>query len=118
MKLEKTTKIPSDLKEMYDFVINSLEDMKAEDITSINVSDKTDITEIIIIASGRSRRNVNAIAEKLQHDLKHNMSYNVGIEGNGATDWSVIDLGDIIVHIMHPEAREHIQLEELWQKKA
>lgn len=116
MKSEEKAIIPSHLNQLHDFVINTLGDRKAENVITINVSYKTEMTELIVIASGRSKKNVHSIAEHLHLELKHKLSFVNTIEGDPSTDWAVIDLGDIIVHIMHPEAREQIELEELWQR--
>lgn len=95
-------------------VINALEELKALDIVTLDVRRLTSITDIMIIASGRSDRQVRALAEKVIEAAKENNVIPLGIEGKQQGEWILVDLGDVIVHIMHPSARLYYQLEKLW----
>ena len=100
--------------ELSKIVLNALEDLKAFDIEILDVTKLTSITDQMIIVSGGSSRQVKAIADKtLEAVKKHNITP-LGVEGVQQGDWALIDLGDIIVHIMRPVIREYYQLEKLW----
>ena len=99
---------------MLDLVLNSLQDDKAEDIVTIELQGKSQIADYMVVASGRSTRQVSAIAEKLSDRLKQNMGVIARVEGKGAGDWVLLDAGDIIVHVVRPEVREFYQLEKMW----
>ena len=91
---------------MLDLVLNSLQDDKAEDIVTIELQGKSQIADYMVVASGRSTRQVSAIAEKLSDRLKQNMGVIARMEGKAAGDWVLLDTGDIIVHVFRPEVRE------------
>ncbi len=94
--------------------LDSLEDDKAEDVVQVNLRGKTDIADHMVIASGRSSRQVAAIADKLVERLKEKTGMRAKVEGKEAGDWVLIDAGDVIVHIFRPEVREFYQLEKMW----
>ncbi len=98
--------------------IASLEDDKAEDIVQIDLRGRSDMADWMVIASGRSARQVAAIAEHLAERIKHKAGINPRTEGREAADWVLIDAGDVIVHVFRPEVREFYQLEQMWQKGA
>ncbi len=102
------------IKKCIDAILATLADAKAFDIIVFDVSKLTSICDHMIIASGRSSRQVNAMAEKVITVTKQNGLRPLGTEGQKEGDWVLIDLGDIIVHIMRPETREYYQLEKLW----
>ena len=102
------------IKKLLDIVLTSLNDGKAIDIDLYDVKKLTSMSDYILIASGRSRRQVSALAEKLIQTVKENKYETLGIEGKIEGEWVLVDLGDIIVHIMHPSSREYYQLEKLW----
>jgi ribosome-associated protein len=105
----------TELPELKDFIVKTLEDKKAENITVIDLMGKANIAQYMIFASGRSTRNVAAIADNLADELKANTNVpRVSLEGLRQSEWVLIDAGDIIVHVFHPEAREHFKLEEFW----
>ena len=93
----------------------SLEDDKAEDIVSIDLSGRSSMADAMVIASGRSTRQVAAIAEKLLDRLKAQAGLSARAEGLETADWVLIDAGDVVVHVFRPEVREFYQLEKLWQ---
>ena len=96
-------------------VERSLDDDKAEDIVAIDLYGKTSIADYMVIASGRSQRQVGAIADHLVERLKADGSgINVRVEGKPQNDWDLIDAGDIIVHIFRPEVRGFYRLEKMW----
>ncbi|MBI4005541.1 MAG: ribosome silencing factor [Gammaproteobacteria bacterium] len=101
-------------KELARIVINALEDLKAVDIKTLDVKRLTSITDMMIIASGKSDRQVKALADKTIEAVNAKHIKPLGIEGHLQGDWVLIDLGDIIIHIMRPPIREYYQLEKLW----
>ena len=102
------------LEKLAEFIIETLEDNKATNILTLDVRDLTSVADLMIIASGTSSRQVTAIAEKLIEKAKKNNVPPYGSEGKQFGEWVLVDLGDIIVHIMHPTTRAHYQLEKLW----
>lgn len=95
-------------------VLASLDDDKAEDIVQIPLRGKTSLADHMVIASGRSSRQVSAIAEHLIDKIKQDFGYTSKVEGKETSDWVLIDTGDVIVHIFRPEVREFYQLEKMW----
>ncbi|UWQ90765.1 ribosome silencing factor [Aliisedimentitalea scapharcae] len=95
-------------------VLSSLDDDKAEDVVQIDLRGKTAIGDHMVIASGRSTRQVSAMSEKLVDRLKREFGFTAKIEGKNTGDWVLIDTGDVIVHIFRPEVREFYQLEKMW----
>lgn len=96
-------------------VLSSLDDDKAEDIVTIDLQGKTAMADHMVICSGRSTRQVAAIAQKLLDRLKENFRLSARSEGKEIGDWVLIDTGDVVVHIFRPEVREFYQLEKMWQ---
>ncbi|KJZ18995.1 hypothetical protein TW80_12705 [Loktanella sp. S4079] len=96
-------------------VLQSLDDDKGEDIVQINLRGKSEMGDYMVIASGRSSRQVTAMAEKLAERVKQEFGTFSKIEGKESGDWVLIDTGDVIVHIFRPEVREFYQLEKMWQ---
>lgn len=97
-----------------DLVIRSLDDDKAEDIVAIDLAGKSAIGDFMIIASGRSQRQVSAMADHLLSKLKDQGVKGVSIEGQSRGDWVLIDAGDVIVHLFRPEVREFYGIEKMW----
>ena len=95
---------------------NILEDNKAKDISILDVKDKSSVTDFMMIASGRSTRHIQAIADNLIDKLKKDKIKPLGIEGYNQSEWILIDYGDLLVHVMHPTAREFFSLEKLWDE--
>ena len=96
-------------------ILDYLSDFKAEDIVQIDLRGKSSIGDYMVIASGRSSRQINAIATNLVDHLKQTLHCSARIEGKDSDDWILVDTGDIIVHIFRPEVREFYQLEKMWQ---
>jgi ribosome-associated protein len=99
-------------------ILISLDDDKAEDIVQIDLRGKSSIADYMVVASGRSTRQVSAISEKLVERLKAEFGLNAKMEGKDAGDWVLIDTADVIVHVFRPEVREFYQLEKMWQPPA
>ena len=95
-------------------VLASLDDDKAEEIVQIDLRGKTQMADHMVIASGRSSRQVAAISEKLVARLKETFGLTARVEGKDTGDWVLIDTGDVIVHVFRPEVREFYQLEKMW----
>ncbi len=95
-------------------VLDSLEESKAEDIVSIDISGKSALGDFMVIASGRSNRHVMAICDHLIRDLKGTTAGAPRVEGLSHGDWVLIDAGDVIVHVFRPEIREFYNLEKMW----
>ena len=95
-------------------VMNRLDEDQAVDVVSIDLEDKSDVADAMIIASGRNQRHVGAIADKLARDLKDAGYKGVAVEGLPACDWVLIDAGDVIVHVFRPEVRDFYSLERIW----
>lgn len=95
-------------------VINALEDLKAKDIQEIDVRGKTSIADLLVIASGTSARHVKSIADEVVKFAKQAGVMPLGVEGEREAEWVLVDLGDVIVHVMLPRIREFYGLERLW----
>jgi ribosome-associated protein len=96
-------------------ILQSLQDDKAEDVVQIDLRGKSTVADHMVVCSGRSTRQVTALAEKLADRLKPLMGRAPRTEGKGQGDWVLVDAGDVIVHIFRPEVREFYQLEKMWQ---
>ncbi len=96
------------------FVAGALADAKAEDIVTIDLDGKTTIADFMVIASGRSKRHVGAVAARLLKQLKDDGTPALAAEGRENSDWVLIDAGDIIVHVFRPEVRALYNLEKMW----
>lgn len=103
-----------DADSMLTLVLTSLDDDKAEDVISIDLRGRSAIADHMVIATGRSSRQVGAIAEKLAERVKAVTGRAPRIEGKDAGDWVLIDTDDVIVHVFRPEVREFYQLEKMW----
>jgi ribosome-associated protein len=109
--------VPADVIQLHDAVLKSLDDDKAEEILSIPLAGKTAIADYMVIASGRSSRQVAAMAQHLQEKLR-TPTRPVRIEGLTQGDWVLIDAGDVIVHLFRPEVRSFYNLEKMWSVEA
>ena len=104
--------IDSDLK---NHVLQILETAKANDIQSLYIGDISSVADLMIVASGTSKRHVQSIAQILVENSKQTNRLILGVEGMESGEWVLVDLGDIIVHLMQPETREFYDLEKLWK---
>lgn len=102
------------MNEFAQLITDTMEDLKAEDVQTFDVRTLTTMTDFMIIASGRSDRQVKAIAEKVIEMAKSIQIRPLGVEGQQQAEWILIDFGDVIAHIMRPATRAYYQLEKLW----
>jgi ribosome-associated protein len=95
-------------------VLDALDDLKATDVRVLDVRQLTDVTDYMVVATGRSARQVSALAEHVQMVAKQRGVTPIGVEGLREGDWALVDLCDVVVHVMQPETRDTYQLEKLW----
>ena len=103
-----------DIRKKQRAVVKALEDVKGRDIVVFNVARQSAYFERVVIASGDSNRQVNALATHVHEKLKALGAKVLGVEGRRNGEWVLVDLGDIVVHVMHPAVRSFYNLEELW----
>jgi ribosome-associated protein len=103
-----------DAQEILRLVLARIDDMKAEDTVTIDLTGKTSIADAMVVTSGRSNRQVGAIADRLLDDLAKAGVPNLRVEGMPHCDWVLIDAGDVIVHVFRPEVRAFYNLEKMW----
>ena len=96
-------------------VVHALEDLKGTDILPIDVRDKTSVTDYMVIACGSSSRQVKSLADNVLTKAKENGVKPLGSEGLESGEWALLDLGDVVVHVMLPATRQFYDLERLWQ---
>ena len=101
--------------ELRELVMNALEDLKAENIVELDVRDKTNVTDYIVVASGNSSRHVKSIANNVVMEAKKAGHPPIGVEGEAEGEWMLVDLADVVVHVMQPQIRDFYDLESLWQ---
>lgn len=101
--------------EFVQLVTDKIEDMKARDIVQINVEGKSTVTDLLIVCSGNSKKHVSSIAENLVVEMKAAGIPPLSVEGKSTGEWVLVDLGNIVVHVMQDETRDFYQLEKLWQ---
>ena len=101
-------------EQLKDLVIDALEDIKASDIRVLDVQGKSSITDVMVIASGNSARQVKALSNSVVVKSKEAGVTPLGIEGEVQGEWALVDLGDVVVHIMQPSIRDFYNLEKLW----
>lgn len=99
---------------LHDLVLRSLDDDKAVEVVSIPLAGKSNIADYMVIASGRSTRQVAAMAQKLSERIKRDLGRSVRVEGLPVADWVLIDADDVIVHLFRPEVRSFYNLERMW----
>ena len=110
----KKSKFKESSDTLLNCIIKSLSENKAEDIATIDLRGRTSIGDFLVVASGRSTRQVSSISQKLVDILKKDLGKLSKVEGKDAGDWVLIDTGDIIVHVFRPEVREFYQIEKMW----
>ena len=106
-----------DIRKKQRVVVDALEDIKGRDIEVYNTARMPSMFERVVIASGDSTRQVKALADHVQDKIRENGARVYGVEGEAAGEWVLVDLGDVVVHIMHPTVREFYNLEEVWGGK-
>ena len=105
-------------EQLLDWIVSSLTEEKAEDIVQIDLRGRSEIADAMVICSGRSTRQVTALAETISSKLKEKFDRVAKLEGKGAGDWVLLDTGDVVVHIFRPEVRDFYQLEKMWMPAA
>jgi ribosome-associated protein len=106
-----------DLRKKQRAVVDALEDIKGHDIVVLDTARFASMFERVVIASGDSNRQVRALSEHVQERLKALGARVYGVEGEAHGEWVLVDLGDVVVHIMHPAVRSYYNLEEIWGGK-
>ncbi len=106
-----------DIRTKQRVVVEALEDVKGYDIQVFNTARLPSMFERVIIATGTSNTQVKALADRVQERVKENGASVYGVEGESAGEWVLVDLGDMVVHVMHPTVREFYNLEEIWGGK-
>jgi len=121
-RIRRTTILPSasslQLDKLQKLIEQSLDDDKAEEIVSIDLSGKSSFADVMVVASGRSQRHIASIADHLEHKLKSLGLRHVMVEGKEVSDWVLVDAGDIVIHIFKPEVRSLYNLEKMWSVEA
>lgn len=95
-------------------VVKTLEDLKAKDILLLEVAELTSVTDAIVICTGTSNRHVKSIADHVVQEMKKHQIAIIGVEGEQLGEWALVDLGEMVVHIMLPKIRDFYNLEKLW----
>ena len=106
-----------DIRKKQRVVLEALEDVKGRDIVVYNTARMPSMFERVVIASGESNRQVRALADRVQEKMREVGSRVYGVEGESSGEWVLVDLGDVVVHIMHPTVRDFYNLEEVWGEK-
>ena len=102
---------------LIDIVLDALEEVKGKDIVTLNVTNLTDVMDTMIVASGNTSRQVKALANSVIEDAKKAGFQPIGVEGIDSGEWVLVDLGDIVIHVMQPTIREFYELEKLWSMR-
>lgn len=105
-------------QQLTQLVVDALEDMKGVDIKILDVHGKSSVTDIMVIAGGNSNRQVKSLANNVIEKAKAAGQQPLGVEGEQDGSWMLVDLGDVVVHIMLPETRDFYNLEKLWGDEA
>ena len=103
-----------EIEKLEKLVIDALEDVKARDLRILDVRGKSNMTDVMVLASGTSARHVKSLAAKVVEKAKHAGVQPLGVEGENEAEWVLVDLGDVVVHVMQPEIRDFYQIEKLW----
>jgi ribosome-associated protein len=111
---EPISKVRPDAEEILRLVLARLDDMKAEDTVTIDLTGKSTIADTMVVTSGRSNRHVGSVADRVLEDLAEAGVPDARVEGMPHCDWVLIDAGDIIVHVFRPEVRAFYNLEKMW----
>jgi ribosome-associated protein len=110
-----TADVPdSEASALHALILHQLDEDQAQDVVSIPLEGKSSIADFMVIASGRSTRQVASIAQKIGERIKRELKINARIEGLPAADWVLIDAGDVVIHLFRPEVRTFYNLERMW----
>lgn len=105
-----------DIRKLQRIVVNALEDIKGKDIEVINTRKLSSLFSRIVVVSATSNRHAKSLARNVEDKVREAGGEIIGVEGEDAGEWVLVDLGDIVVHVMLPNVRSHYDLESLWQK--
>jgi ribosome-associated protein len=111
LSIEKET---LDSEQLLDFALDKVDDMKARDIVKLNVKELSSVTDYFVVCSGNSKRHVQSIAEHVAKEARHAGEEPLGVEGQDVGEWVLVDLGDVIIHVMQDQTRDLYDLEKLW----
>lgn len=100
--------------ELKAFVVDKVEDIKAKDVVVLDIREKSNVADYMVICTGTSKTHLTAIADNVAREAKLAGMAPLGVEGRDGGEWVLVDLGDVIVHVMQDAARETYQLEKLW----
>lgn len=100
--------------ELKEQVIKALEDVKGQEIVCMDIRELTDIADFMIVATGNSNRQVKALVNNVVEEVKKSGVQPIGVEGQEQAEWVLVDLADVIVHVMLPKVREYYDIESLW----
>lgn len=103
------------IEKIKSIVHKALDDLKAEAVVELDVTDKTSVTDYVIVATGTSSRHVKSIANNVVADAKQAGFQPLGVEGEAEAEWVLVDLGDVIVHVMQSQIRDFYDIESLWK---
>jgi ribosome-associated protein len=106
-----------DIRKLQRIVVDALDDIKGKDIEVINTRKLSDMFARIVVASGDSNRQVRALAQNVATKVREAGGEVIGVEGEDGGEWVLVDLGDIVVHVMQPKARAYYDIESLWQAR-
>jgi ribosome-associated protein len=101
-------------EQLLDFALDKVDDMKARDIVKLNLKEVSSVTDYLVICSGNSKRHVQSIAEHVAKEARHVGETPLGMEGQDVGEWVLVDLGDVVVHVMQDQTRDLYDLEKLW----
>lgn len=110
----ESTAADAHVEKLHKIILKCLEDGQAEEVVSIPLAGKSAIADHMVIASGRSTRQVAALAQRIEAEVKQQLKQNVRVEGLATADWVLIDARDVIVHLFRPEVRQFYGLEKMW----
>ncbi len=110
----KSRAAPDAAAQLRTLVLDALDDLKARDVQEVDVRGKSSVTDLLVVASGTSSRHVKSIADEVVKKAKQAGQPPIGVEGQREAEWVLVDLGDVIVHVMLPRTREFYGLERLW----
>ncbi|MFC3033776.1 ribosome silencing factor [Pseudoalteromonas fenneropenaei] len=101
-------------QQLLDFAFDKVDDMKAKDIVQLDVRGKSSVTDFLLICTGTSKRHVQSIADHVAKEARHAGETPLGQEGQDVGEWVLVDLGDVVVHVMQDQTRQLYELEKLW----
>lgn len=106
-----------DLRKLQRVVVDALEDVKGQDIRVFNTTGLTDLFDRVVLVTGTSNRQTRALASHVREKVKEAGGHVISVEGEETGEWVLVDLGDVVVHVMQPAIRSYYNLEELWGGK-